>query len=117
MSAPTFNTRHTVTGKLQRLTADQIRPFKDHLEIVADDAKPYEPGLFKPGKVGEFQNPEPPTDAEEAAQAELDAVLEDNSPNSKVAREAKAAAKQAEADAQANQEAAQAAVDSEGTAD
>jgi len=59
MSTPTFNTRHTVTGKLQRLTADQIASFPKHLEIVEDDAKPYEPGMFKPGKVGESKNSSP----------------------------------------------------------
>ena len=60
MSNLTFNTRHTQTGKLQRLTEDQIRPFADVLEIVPDDAKPLEPGLFKPGTVGQFDNVEPP---------------------------------------------------------
>ena len=101
MSAPTVNTRHTVTGKIQRLTEDQIQPFANVLEIVADDAKPYEPGLFKPGVVGEFKNPEPPTDAVAAAQAEYDEVLKDHSPNSKVARAAheklQAAVEEAEA--------------------
>jgi len=59
MSTPTINTRHTVTGKLQRLTVDQIASFSKHLELVEDDAKPYEPGMFKPGKVGEFKNSSP----------------------------------------------------------
>lgn len=108
MSDNTVNTRHSLTGKVQRMTADQAAVFPDYLEIVADDAKPYEPGLFRPGKVGEFSNPEPPTDAEVAAQAELDAVLEDSSPNSKAAREAKANVKAAEADAEAARAAAEA---------
>jgi len=55
-SNETVNTRNTVTGKLQRLTHDQIRPFAKVLEVVADDAKPYEPGLFKPGKTGESKD-------------------------------------------------------------
>lgn len=105
MSAPeTINTRHSLTGQIQRVTPAQLRVFKDWLQPVADDAKPYQPGMFKPGKVGEFDNPEPPTDAEEAAQAQLDAVLEDNAPNSKAAREAKAAAKAAEEAAQNSQD-------------
>jgi hypothetical protein len=87
----TFNTRHTLSGKLQRLTADQISVFPDYLEIVADDAKPYEPGMFKPGKVGEFKNPEPAPASVEAAQIAYDEILaEGHAPNSKVAREAKA---------------------------
>ncbi len=61
-AAETYNTRHTVTGVLQRLTESQIRPFKDVLEIVPDDAKPFEPGLFRPGTVGEFR-PETVEDA------------------------------------------------------
>lgn len=59
MSAPTVNTRHTVTGKLQRLTLDQVSSLPKYLEVVEDDAKPYEPGMFKPGKVGEFKNSSP----------------------------------------------------------
>lgn len=107
MTTPTFNTRHTVTGVLQRLTESQIRPFKDYLEIVPDDAKPLEPGLFRPGTVGEFKNPEPPTDAVAAAQAAYDSVIaEGNHPNSTVAREAKAALVNAQAEADAEAEAA-----------
>jgi len=53
MSAPTFNTRHTLTGQVQRLTEGQIRPFKDHLEIVADDAKPVAAELLQPATVTE----------------------------------------------------------------
>lgn len=97
----TFNTRHTLTGRLQRLTAGQIKPFEKVLEIVPDDAKPLEPGLFKPGTVGEFKNPEPPTDSVVAAQAAYDAVLVDNAPNSKVARAAKETLDAAIADAEA----------------
>jgi hypothetical protein len=109
MSGQTFNTRNTMTGRLARLTEDQISTNPEYLQIVPDDAKPYEPGMFKPGKVGEFDNPEPPTDAEIEAQANLDAILETSAPNSKVAREARAAAEQAEADAKAAQEQAEAA--------
>lgn len=83
--ADTFNTRHKQTGILQRLTADQISVFPDDLEIVADDAKPFEPGEFFPGA------PEPLTDAQIAAQADLDAALEQGSSRTKAAREAKAA--------------------------
>ena len=96
MSTPTFNTRHTVTGAIQRLTEDQIEPFKNVLEIVADDAKPYEPGMFKPGEVGEFKNPEPAPDDVAQAQAAYDEILRDHAPNSKVAREAKQALESAE---------------------
>lgn len=68
MSTPTVNTRHRVTGKLQRLTEDQIKPFADVLEVVPDDAKPLEPGLFKPGTVGQFEPPaEPPAAPKSAA--------------------------------------------------
>lgn len=106
MSAQTFNTRHTVSGKTQRLTEDQIRPFADVLEIVADDAKPYEPGLFKPGKVGEFKTPEPTPDAVAEAQAAYDEVLKENSPQSKPAKEAKAVLDAATEKAEADQAAA-----------
>lgn len=101
MSADTVNTRDTLTGKIQRVTPDQYEVFKNRLQVVADDAKPYEPGLFKPGLVGEFENPEPLTDAEIEAQNALEAVIEDHAPNSKAAREAKAAAKAAEEEAEA----------------
>lgn len=88
----TFLTRNTLTGKLQRLTQDQINagPWRDYTEIVPDDAKPYEPGMFKPGKVGEFRNEEPTPDAIAVAEEQYEAVLETNAPNSKVARQAKA---------------------------
>ena len=90
-SVPTFNTRNTVTGVLQRLTADQIKPFEKVLEIVADDAKPYEPGMFKPGEVGEFKNPELAPQSVEEAQAAYDAVLAEGGPRTKSALGAKAA--------------------------
>jgi hypothetical protein len=96
-----LNTRNSLTGLLARLTPDQISTNPDYLEVVPDDAKPYEPGLFRPGKVGEFDNPEPPTDAVLNAEAELEATLADNAPNSKVAREARQAVKDAEAEAEA----------------
>lgn len=91
--AETINTRHTLTGNLQRVTPEQFEVFKDHLEIVPDDAKPYEPGMFKPGKVGEFRPSEQPaTQSIAEAQAAYDAVIADgHAPNSKLAREAKAA--------------------------
>lgn len=114
MSTPTHTYRHTQTGKLTELTEDQASVFPEYLERVPDDAKPFEPGLFKPGKVGEFDNPEPPTDAQLQAQAELDAALEEGSPRTKAAREAKAekeAADKAAADAQAAAEADQKAAD------
>lgn len=96
-----FNTRHSLTGKLERLTPDQISTAPDYLEIVPDDAKPYEPGMFRPGKVGEFDNVEPLTDAQIAAQAEYDAVLVDHAPNSGVARDAKKKLDATNADAEA----------------
>lgn len=114
MSAETFNTRSTVTGRLQRLTEDQIKPFAKVLEIVADDAKPFEPGFFKPGEVGEFKNPEPAPDAVAQAQAAYDELLKDNSPQSKVVKEAKAALVAAEEQAEEDRAAAlEAAADAE----
>jgi hypothetical protein len=104
MSDSMVNTRHSLTGKVQRVPVDIVAAFPDYLQVVADDAKPFEPGLFKPGKVGEFDNPEPLTDAELAAQAELEAAKESDGPRSKAAREAKAALDEAHAEAEANQE-------------
>ncbi|MDF2915902.1 MAG: hypothetical protein K0S70_119 [Microbacterium sp.] len=111
MSMPepeTVNTRHTLTGIVQRVTPEQYELFSDYLEIVADDAKSLASGDFTPGKVGEHDAPEPPTDAVAAAQASYDAVIADgNAPNSKIAREAKAAVQAAEAEAQAQIDAAE----------
>lgn len=89
-SADTHVYRHSLTGLLATLTEAQASVFPDYLYEVPDDAKPFAPGLFKPGKVGEFQNVEPLTESEEAAQAELDAVAAADGPNSKAAKEAKA---------------------------
>lgn len=100
MSTPTVNTRHTLTGKLQRVTVGQAKVLKNVLEIVADDAKPFEPGMFKPGEVGEHKNPEPTPDAVAEAQAAYDLVLQDHSPNSNVAKAAKAVLVEAEAAAE-----------------
>lgn len=114
MSTPTFKYRHSLTGQIAEMTEDAASAFPEYLQRVADDAKPYEPGLFKPGKVGEFDNPEPLTDAQLAAQAELEAALEEGSPRTKAAREAKAekeaadkAAAEAAEKAAAEQEAAE----------
>jgi hypothetical protein len=101
-----YNTRHTVTGKVQRATADQIATLGKYLEVVPDDAKPFEPGMFKPGEVGEFANPEPAPATVEDAQDAYEALLaEGHAPNSRVVREAKAAldaaTEQAEAEAKA----------------
>lgn len=77
MSAPiTFNTRHTLTGKLQRLTEGQIRVFKDHLEIVADDAKPVTPELVQPGTVAE--KPKPASKATSGKASRADASTSDD---------------------------------------
>lgn len=117
MSTPeptTVNTRHTLTGNLQRVTPEQYELFKDYLEIVPDDAKPYEPGMFKPGKVGEFAPVEdlPSTDAIADAQAAYDAVIADgHAPNSKLAREAKAALEAAQESADEQVEDAQGVVE------
>lgn len=100
MTDETRTYRHSVTGLIQRLTEDQASVFPDVLEPVADDAKPYAPGLFKPGKVGEFKNPEPKTDRVLDAQKAYDALLEENSPNSKIVRAAKAELDAAEEDAE-----------------
>lgn len=88
--------RSSLTGQITEMTEDAASVFPDYLEQVAPGTKPYLPEMFKPGKLGEFDNPEPPTDAEITAQAELDETLEDNAPNSKAAREAKARLKEAE---------------------
>jgi hypothetical protein len=89
------NTRNSETGALQRLTPDQISIAPDYYQIVDDDAKPFEPGLFKPGKASDHLNPEPKTDAQLAAEAELAEVSEDHGPGSKAVKEAKAAVKDA----------------------
>lgn len=89
--------RHSLTGKIEKLTADAAGEFPEYLEPVADDAKPYEPGLFKPGKVGEFKNPEPLTDEQLTARAQLDAIAEETgSKRTRAAREAAAAVKEAD---------------------
>lgn len=46
----TVNTRHLVTGKLQRVTPDQYKVFEDVLEIVPDDAKEIVPEMFRSGR-------------------------------------------------------------------
>lgn len=107
-----LNTRSSVTGKIQRVTPEQYETFSDVLQPVPDDAKPYEPGLFRPGKVGEFDNPEPLTDAQEQAHAELDAVAEESGARSKAAKEARDAAKAADDEAEKNQAAVAAANES-----
>lgn len=108
MSTPTFPYRNTFTGKIAEMTEDAASVFPEYLVRVGPDAKPFQEGLFKPGRVGEFDNPEPPTDAELAAQAVLDEVLDDHAPNSKVAREARERVKEAEAQAEAERTAAEA---------
>lgn len=113
---PTYPYRDSYTGKITRLTEDAASVFPDRLERVSEEAKPFEPGLFKPGKVGEFQNEEPLTDEQLQAEAELNATLEDHSPRSRAAREAKAAkeaADQEAADALAAAQAEQEASDKE----
>lgn len=117
MSARTVNTRDTLTGKIQRVTVDQYEVFKTRLQVVGDDAKPYAPGMFKPGLVGEFDNPEPPTDAEIEAQTVVEEVAAEHAPNSKVAREARAALKEAEQEAEAARLAAEAEAEAQGQAD
>lgn len=97
----TFNTRHKLTGKLQRLTADQIKPFEHVLEIVADDAKP----LVKGTSIGVPDEPaavvEVATDPVSEARAHYEGLIEaGNAHNSNVVREAKAALEEAEAAAE-----------------
>lgn len=93
--------RSSLTGQIAEMTEDAASVFPEYLEQVAPGAKPFLPEMFKPGKIGEFDNPEPPTDAEIAAKLELDDTLEEHAPNSKVAREAKARLKEAEEAAEA----------------
>lgn len=87
--------RNSLTGKVEHLTEDEAAVFPRTLEQVPEGTKPYLPGMFRPGLVGEHDNPII-TDEIAAAQADLDAVLEDKSPNTKAAREAKARLREAE---------------------
>lgn len=117
MSTPepeTVNVRHTLSGALQRVTPEQYELFSDYLELVPDDAKPYAPGMFKPGKVGEFApkgDPIAETEAIADAQSVYDNLLaEGYAPNSRVVRKAKAALDAAIAEADAEVEEAKAAI-------
>ena len=84
MSAETINTRHRVTGKIQRVTKDQYEVFSDYLEVVDDDAKPLVPGMFKPGKVGSTP------DLRSSAKAETPASTDGDGDTKKTAEGAKA---------------------------
>jgi hypothetical protein len=53
MSAPTFPYRDTITGKIGRYTELAASTFEHRLERVSEDAKPFEPGLFRSGTVDE----------------------------------------------------------------
>jgi len=118
MSTPTHPFRNTLTGLIAEMTEDAASSFPDILERVSEDAKPFEPGLFKPGKVGEFANDEPLTDDQTSSRAALEQVLKDHGPNSNAAKDARAsvkaaddAAEQAKADAaEAEEQARHAAV-------
>lgn len=88
--------RNSLTGMVEHLTDEQAAVFPKTLVQVPEGTKPFLPGMFTPGYVGEHDAPAPLTEDIEAAQAELDSVLEDNAPQSKAAREAKAALKAAE---------------------
>ena len=101
MTAQISRFRNTLTGKISEMSEDAASVFPEYLEKVGPHAKPFEPGMFKPGKVGEFKNPEPETDAELQAQAELEGVLDEKAPNSRDAREAKARLREAEEQAEA----------------
>ena len=92
--------RDTLTGKIGPATADQASVFPKRLIPVTDEDKPYIPGMFTPGFVGEVENQDPPTDAELEAQARLAEALEEGSPRTKKAREARAAAEVAEREAE-----------------
>lgn len=101
-NAETFNTRHLETGKLQRLTADQISVFSDVLEIVPDDAKP----LVRV-KGGTLTEPDAPTQEIADAQAAYQLLLDEgHAPNSKIVREAKEAVDKSRADYEKEAEAA-----------
>lgn len=78
MSADTINTRHTLTGKVQRVTADQLSVFPDYLEVVEDDAKPLLPGMFKPGKVGDKAASRTETKASDTPTKKTEAVKADD---------------------------------------
>lgn len=45
--------RHSLTGKVQLLTAAQASVFPDYLERVKDGAKPSLPEMHKPGKISD----------------------------------------------------------------
>lgn len=84
------------TGKVERLTVEQAEVFPHRLRQVPEGTKPFLPGMFRPGPLEAGNLPEPVTEQQEQAQAELDAVLEDNDPRTKAAREAKAAVEAAD---------------------
>lgn len=47
--------RHTVTGKVERMTEDAASVFPEYLILVEDGAKDMAPELFKPGTVEEYR--------------------------------------------------------------
>lgn len=102
--AETRKYRNSITGKIAELTEEQASVWPEYQEPVAEDAKPYVTGMFRPGKVGEFDNPEPPTDRQAEAQKAYDDLSAQLAPNSKAVREAKAALDAANEQAEADRE-------------
>lgn len=88
MTTQTKLYRHSLTGKVAEMTPDSASVFPEYLYEVPAGSKPFVPGLFKPGKVGEFDNPEPLTDEQITASALVEATSDH--PYSKAAKEAKA---------------------------
>lgn len=86
----------SLTGKVESLDADQASVFPHRLRRVPEGTKPFLPGMFTPGLLDEVELPDPVTEQEEAAQAVLESVLEENAPNSKIAREARAELREAQ---------------------
>ncbi|ACY35922.1 hypothetical protein CMP1-26 [Clavibacter phage CMP1] len=60
--------RHSVSGVVSEMTEAQAAAFPDYLEEVPEGTKSYVQGMFKPGKVGEHENPEPETEAQPTGQ-------------------------------------------------
>jgi hypothetical protein len=88
MSADIHTYRHSLTGQLAEMTEDAASVFPEYLERVDPDTKPYLPEMFKPGKIGEFDNPVQKTEEEiaaEEAKAQAIADLKDSANSSKKA--------------------------------
>lgn len=82
---------NTASGLVEELTEERAALFPQVLKQVPEGTKPYVPGMFKPALIDDFDSELPPTEEQAEAQAQYEAVIEDNDPRTKAAREAKAA--------------------------